>query len=116
MAEKIALKEYDIFSAIHCSSVEQINEVFKGESLVSIILDLDDIQLGNREIKKITENFPNTPLLSISKQRLHPHLKEAIRRYIFACLIKPLDPDELHYFLKCIYENGVEKRGPPVRA
>jgi hypothetical protein len=24
---------------------------------------------------------------------------------IYACLNKPVDPDELHYWIKCIFEN-----------
>lgn len=111
-----ALKEYDLFSATHCGLADHIDKVFDAASVLSIILDLDSIRFENRSIKKIAKRYPETPLLSISQQRFHPHLKEAISEHLFACLVKPIDPDELHYFLKCILENGVEKRGPPVRA
>jgi hypothetical protein len=32
-------------------------------------------------------------------------LRDSIRDHIYACLTKPIDPDELVYWLKCIRED-----------
>jgi hypothetical protein len=42
----------------------------------------------------------------MSSDRFHPELKDAICYHIYACLTKPLDYDELLYWLRCIEDNG----------
>ncbi len=67
-----------------------------------VILDLDSIIIDNRTIRELTIQYPHIYFLCISKDRFHPELKDAICYHIFACLTKPLDYDELLYWLKCI--------------
>jgi hypothetical protein len=83
---------------------------------LAVILDVDSVPLDYRTIRDLAQSYPLTCFLCTSKERLHPDLKDAISRHLFACLHKPVDPDELHYFLKCIRNNGTESRGPPVGA
>ena len=49
----------------------------------------------------------------LSFDKFHPELKDAICYHIYACLNKPIDPDELLYWLKCIQEDDTESRGSP---
>jgi hypothetical protein len=39
-----------------------------------------------------------------SAKRFHPELQDAIQHHIYACLNKPVDPDELLFWVKSVYE------------
>jgi hypothetical protein len=45
------------------------------------------------------------PILCLSSARFHPELKESFLSHIYACLTKPIDPDELRYWLRSIQED-----------
>lgn len=80
---------------------------------IAVVLDLDSVSLNNRTIRALTHSHPETCFLCTSREHFHPDLAESIRHHLFACLHKPIDPDELHYFLKCIRNEVTESRGPP---
>ena len=67
-----------------------------------IVLDLDSVPIDNRTIRELTIQYPHVYFLCMSKDRFHPELKNAICYHIYACLTKPLDYDELLYWLRCI--------------
>jgi DNA-binding NtrC family response regulator len=71
-----------------------------------VILDLDVMDFDNPTIRQLTIQYPQIYFLCMSKNRFHPELKDAICYHIYACLTKPLDYDELLYWLRCI-ENDV---------
>jgi DNA-binding NarL/FixJ family response regulator len=75
------------------------------DACIAAILDLDSVPLDNRTIRQLTTSFPSVQFLSASRDRSHPDLRDAIAHHLFACLTKPIDPDELHYFLKCIRDD-----------
>lgn len=95
-----------------CTNLNQLKETLAGRCMAAI-LDIDSVPLDNRTIRALTLDYPGTCFFCTSKDRLHPELKDAICYHLFACLHKPVDPDELHYFLKCIPDEGTESRGPP---
>jgi len=72
----------------------------------AVILDMDDASVTNRALREIAAGFPGLPVLGISSQRFHPDLAESIRYCIYACLNRPLDPDELRYWLRSILRDG----------
>lgn len=72
---------------------------------MAAILDLDSVPLDNRTVCTLASDFPSVRLLCTSRHRFHPELKDAITRHLFACMTKPIDPDELHYFLRCIRDD-----------
>ena len=88
-----------------CSHLENIEKEVKENTCKTIILDLDSISLDNRTIKELSLQYPQINFLCISKDQLHPELKDAICYHIYACLKKPLDPDELLYWLRCFEDN-----------
>ena len=45
-----------------------------------------------------------TRFLCTSKDRFHPELKDAICYHIYACLNKPVDPDEMVFWIKSIFD------------
>jgi DNA-binding NarL/FixJ family response regulator len=71
---------------------------------VAVVLDIDSVPVDNRTIRKLALKYPGVRFLCTSKDRFHPELKDAICYHIYACLTKPVDPDELLYWIKSIYE------------
>ena len=98
------LKEAD-FTAHSVPSPAELKKKLKDPSLLAVIIDLDSVAVDNRTIRELASQFPTIPFLCISKERFHPELKDAIRDHIYACLTKPIDSDELNYWLKCIKED-----------
>ena len=97
-----------------CAGLSALESMLASDPYLAVILDIDSVPLDNRTIRTLTLSFPSTCFLGTSRDRFHPELKEAICYHLFACLTKPVDPDELHYFLKCIRDDETESRGPPV--
>lgn len=86
-------------------------EALAANSAVCAILDLDTLDVNNQLIRKLTIKFPHVYFLCTSRNRFHPELKDAIFYHIYACLTKPLDYDELLYWLRCI-DNDNEDQHP----
>lgn len=87
----------------HClESIDQIDAALSQISSNCIVFDLDSIDVDNRTIRELTLDYPAVYFLCMSKDRFHPELKDAICYHIYACLTKPIDFDELLYWLRCI--------------
>lgn len=86
-------------------SVNALVRFFAASSVNCVILDLDSVSVDNRTIRELTLQYPQVYFLCMSKDRFHPELKDAICYHIYACLTKPLNYDELLYWLKCIEDN-----------
>ena len=93
--------------------LEGLDQIIKEISCNTVILDLDSISVDNRAIRELTVQYSQIAFLCISKDRFHPELKDAICYNIYACLNKPIDPDELYYWLRCIRETEDDSRDPP---
>jgi len=83
-------------------SIESLDLQLTDLSCNCVIFDLDSVSIDNRTIRELTIQYPHIYFLCLSKDRFHPELKDAICYHIFACLTKPLDYDELIYWLRCI--------------
>ena len=90
--------------SIH-SLPEMITFIQDIECLV-VIMDLDSIPIDNRTIRELTVKYPGVYFLCISSDRFHPHLKESLCYHIYACINKPVDPDELVYWVRSIYKDN----------
>jgi DNA-binding NtrC family response regulator len=98
------LKEAD-FKAQSVTTSSELKKNLEDARFIAVIMDLDSMPMDNRSIKDLALQFPSAHFLCISKERFHPELKDSIRDHIYACLTKPIDPDELKYWLKCIRED-----------
>ena len=105
------IEEGDYRTAV-CTTLQELKSTL-AEPCLAAILDLDSVPLDNRTIRSLTHSHPATCFLCTSRERFHPDLQDAIRDHLFACLHKPVDPDELHYFLRCIRSELTGSRGPP---
>jgi DNA-binding NtrC family response regulator len=86
-------------------SMTELKDRLKDKACIAVIMDIDSVVVDNRTMKGLASAFPSVPLLCLSKERFHPELKDSICNHTYACLTKPIDPDELRYWLKCILED-----------
>lgn len=70
-----------------------------------VILDLDTLAPDNRFFRELKRKAPGINVLALSNRSYHPGLEEAMGSHIYACLAKPLDPEECRYWMKSIAEN-----------
>ncbi len=102
------LLEKNQFSTISMPSIQYLEANLKQSSCLAVILDIDSVPVDNRTVRELTIKFPEVHFFCLSEQSFHPELQDAICYHIYACLNKPVDPDELFYFLRSIYENETD--------
>ncbi|MBT3227264.1 MAG: hypothetical protein HN580_29760 [Deltaproteobacteria bacterium] len=86
-------------------SYDDLEKSLKAEEFLAVFIDTDSIPLDNSSIRFLNKNFPNVSLLLTSVKKSHPDLEEAIGQYVYACISKPIDPEEVIYWLKCILDD-----------
>ncbi len=86
-------------------TLEAVEETLKTDDWIAVLLDLDSFEVSNRTIRQMTLKFPEVCFLCTSWKPFHPELQDAICYHIYACIQKPIDPDELLYWLKSIRNN-----------
>jgi DNA-binding NtrC family response regulator len=84
----------------------------KGRPCLAIILDVDSVAVSNRSILTLKKNFPAVSIFCSSGRRFHPELQDALAHHIIACLGKPVDPDELQFWLRAIDDKARDARSP----
>lgn len=85
-------------------SLLNLNRKIQENDCLVVLLDIDTIPIDNRVVRELTVKNPGVYFLAMSKHTYNPKLKDAICYHIFACMNKPIDPDELFYLLRSIYE------------
>ena len=105
LVELLVVRQYSSTS-IHILS--DLEGHLENGSYPVVILDIDSVPVDNRVIRKLTIKYPGVNFLCISKDRFHPELKDAICYHIYACLTKPVDPDEIFYLLRSIFEDDTD--------
>ena len=81
-----------------------LTNLIDANQYAAVIFDIDSVPVDNRTIRDLALKYPGLCFLCTSKDRFHPELKDAICYHIYACLNKPIDPDELLFWIKSIYE------------
>lgn len=78
--------------------------LMRGKRLV-VVLDFDSLSIDNRTVRRISTSHPGVSFLGLSDHRFGPEFREAICHHLYACLKKPIDPEELIYLVRSIYED-----------
>ena len=99
------LTEHEYLSTA-MSSMTNMDQYLSESNCRAIILNLDSVSATNKSLKQLKSKNPSVNIIAFSERQFHPELEEALREYISVCLAKPVDPDELTYWLKTIYENN----------
>lgn len=69
-----------------------------------LVLDLDHFSVDNRLIRELRRQHPGLSIIALSSRTFHPELEEALTSHISACLVKPVDVDELLFWLRSMGE------------
>ena len=102
------LLEKDQYATIPLHSTRYLAANIRQSNCQAVIIDIDTVPVDNRTVRELTIKFPDVYFFCLSEQSFHPDLKDAICYHIYACINKPVDPDELFYFLRSIYENETD--------
>ena len=106
------LLERGHFRAIPYYSTENLGKSIEDSACQAIFWDIDTVSADNRTVRDLTLKFPGVYFFCISKYPFPPELKAAICYHIYACINRPIDPDELFYWLRSIDENESEINKP----
>ena len=98
------LQELDYPAAL-ISSLKDLEQELKKDSGVAVILDLDTVPVNNQFLRGLRKNHRQLDILGMSELSCHPGLEEVIGSHLLACLVQPLDVEELCFWLKSISEH-----------
>lgn len=98
------LQRYHYYSdGLH--SLEDLQEKLQEAVCQLVILDLDTLPVDNRFFRNIRRQYPTMWILGLSSRPFHPELKEAMSQHIYSCLSKPVDEEELVFWIKSLFQN-----------
>ncbi len=98
------------YHAVPMRSLDSIRGYIQKSSCLAVILDVDNESVDNRSIRQLTVNFPEVYFFAMSQHRYNPEFKESMSYHVYACLNKPVDMDEMFYWLRCIEKNDVKSQ------
>ena len=98
------LTDHD-YTTISMNSLINMDQYIAENDCRALILSLDNVAVTNKIFRELKRKNPLLNIIALSKRQFHPELEEALREYISVCLAKPVDSDELVYWLKTIFEN-----------
>lgn len=93
------------FVIAHCESAATAADKLSAGPKGIVIFDLDQADLDERYFRQLAA-MKGLCIMGLSDRPFHPDLKEAIGRHLLACLRKPIDPDELLFFIHSAAKNG----------
>lgn len=93
------------YQATPLHSIRNLESRIQESACQAVLVDLDTVSIDNRITRELTKKYPMVYFFCMSKKRFHPEIKESISNHFFACLTKPIDPDELAYWLKSTCED-----------
>jgi len=99
-----AMLETGQYFAVSAQSLPETVRCLDENGFIIVIIDIDTVSVTNQIIREMTIKHPDIYFLCLSERPFHPELENAICYHIYACINKPVDSDELFYFLRSIYE------------
>jgi DNA-binding response OmpR family regulator len=93
------------FAIAHCKSAATAADKLTSGPTGIVIFDLDQADLDERYFRQLAR-MKGLCIMGLSDRPFHPDLKEAIGRHLLACLRKPIDADELLFFIDSAAKNG----------
>jgi DNA-binding NtrC family response regulator len=111
--ELCRLLEQSRYQTSPMQSLAELLDHLRDSACHAVILDLDSLPVDNRFIRNLCKENPDVCVIGISGRSFHPELEEAIRTHISACLSKPVNVEELTYWLKSICSGEPSSRASP---
>lgn len=103
-----ALLEGQNYPALSARSIAQLEKHLNEHDCIGVFIDVDTVIVTSRDIRLLSLKYPGSHFFCLSKHRFHPELKDAICYHVYACLNRPIDPDELYYWIRSIYQDDAE--------
>ena len=103
--------EAQSYKTASLNSLSDLNGYMEDKACPAVILNLDSITVTNKILRQLKAKNPLTSIIAVSERQFHPELEESLREYISVCLTEPVDPDELIYWLKTVFENNGNLNG-----
>ena len=91
-------------ASIH--SLKGLEKFLRKSRCRAIIIDLDMLPVNKLFFRDLKRLHPMIQIIGLSEHSFHPELEEAISQHIFACVNKPVDPEEIIFLLKSINEHN----------
>jgi DNA-binding NtrC family response regulator len=104
--ELIKLIKKKGYKAITRKTILALKKYLSKKKCMAVLIDIDTVSVENRVLRELNLEYPGYPFLCMSKDKYHPDLKEAICYHIYACINKPVNPDELFYLLRSIRDDN----------
>jgi DNA-binding NtrC family response regulator len=108
-----AALEGECFQATSLSSLINLGKSINNTSCRVVIVDLDTLPVDNLFFKEFRRKNPSVCILALSSRSFHPELQEAISKHIYACLAKPVDTEELTFWIRTICEDAADGGNQP---
>jgi DNA-binding NtrC family response regulator len=102
--EMCAVLEREDYRTVSLHSLATLNQEIQEGTRRVVILDLDTIPVDNRFFRGLKKENPGVCVIGLSSRPFHPELKEAMSSHIYACLGKPVDEEELVFWVKSLCE------------
>jgi len=96
------------YRPIALNSLVDFENHTKDHECRALILNLDNVAVTNKILRDLKRKKPLLNIIALSERQFHPELEEAIRDHISVCLAKPVDSDELIFWLKSVFDNNDE--------
>ena len=93
------------FQGAPIHSVAELKRDLQSSNCKTVLIDIDTISIDNYSIKDLTTKNPEVYFFCLSKDRFHPELKDVIGHHIYACISKPVDFEELFFWLDAVHHN-----------
>jgi DNA-binding response OmpR family regulator len=100
----LTLLESHGYKVIHLPALAVSDTQVRESSCRVLLLDLDRIKVDNRFLREFNKQHPGLSIIALSSRTYHPELEEALSSHISACLVKPVDIDELLFWLRSLGE------------
>jgi DNA-binding NtrC family response regulator len=100
--ELCAMLDEQNYNIVPKHSLNDLSEFIHDISCQLLILDLDSISVDKNLFRKLKKNNPKLYIVGLSSRPFHPELEEAMSHHIYACLSKPVDEEELVYWIKSL--------------
>ena len=98
-----SMLEEQEYRAVRSESLTHVDQSITANSSRVVIVDLDTLPVDNHKLRYLKRTHPSLRVIAVSASRFHPELEESMSSHIYACMCKPIDPDELAYLLRSIF-------------
>ncbi len=88
------------YSAVLITSTGTLENYSHQHPAGILIVDMDTVEVDKRALRKLKREIPDVAFIGFSNRPIHPELSEVIGREIDVIMSKPIDEEELLFWLK----------------